>query len=359
MKNMNKLDRCKIVEMYSGSHAYGTAIPTSDVDIRGIFVADPISVRTPFFSIDEIELPDSDTKFYELNKFVQLLVGQNPNIIELVWVNSQHVIASSPAYEMLRQSRTRFLTSKIGVTTAGYALSQLKRIKGHNKWITNPQPEREPEQLDYASVIYNFSGNKAWNKTVPFDGFSAIDLGDNHYALYSDKGTWKDKRGNVIIKERDHIETLPRGLFAQLFTKKHTPDLIVKVNMKHFSDAHENWANYWEWKRNRNKTRSALEEQFGFDTKHAMHLVRLLRMGVEALSDGVIRVHRPDAQELLSIRSGAWTYDQVIEYADDMNDKVQHLIKTTNLPKEVDLIFAAKLILDIQDMHWNGGKQYI
>jgi len=45
-----------------------------------------------------------------------------------------------------------------------------------------------------------------------------------------------------------------------------------------------------------------LEAKFGFDTKHAMHLIRLLRMAREILETGVVHVKRPDAEELSAIR---------------------------------------------------------
>ena len=44
-----------LVKHYAGSKAYGTSLPTSDTDFRGIFVADPINVRTPFFPVREVE----------------------------------------------------------------------------------------------------------------------------------------------------------------------------------------------------------------------------------------------------------------------------------------------------------------
>jgi hypothetical protein len=119
-----------------------------------------------------------------------------------------------------------------------------------------------------------------------------------------------------------------------------------------YQHAKSNYDKFWEWKLNRNSSRSALEEQFGYDTKHAMHLVRLLRMGHEALTEGVIRVRRPDAQELLSIRAGAWTYEQVVEYAEHMNAEVDKALKTSQLRKDVDLIQVTKLIMDVQNSVW-------
>ena len=89
------------------------------------------------------------------------------------------------------------------------------------------------------------------------------------------------------------------------------------------------------------------------DFKHAMHLVRLLRMGAEALETGVLNVKRPDAEELLAIRTGKWTYEEVVEYAEHMDNHVREVLyKTTSLPKKPDVKLAAELIMTLQDMTW-------
>ena len=58
----------------------------------------------------------------------------------------------------------------------------------------------------------------------------------------------------------------------------------------------------------------ALEAAHGYDTKHGAHLVRLLRMGREIVETGSVHVWRGDrdADELLAIRAGAWSYDRLM-----------------------------------------------
>ena len=93
-------------------------------------------------------------------------------------------------------------------------------------------------------------------------------------------------------------------------------------------------------------------QEHQIDFKHAMHLVRLLRMGYEALTEGIIKVKRPDAQELLSIRNGDWTYEQVIEYAEFMKEEVDRAVKLDNLPTSVDSRFVGNLVMQVQDSVW-------
>ena len=53
----------------------------------------------------------------------------------------------------------------------------------------------------------------------------------------------------------------------------------------------------------------------GHPANWALHLVRLLRMGIEILTTGDLQVWRHDADELLAIRNGAWTYEQLIAWS--------------------------------------------
>lgn len=124
-----------IVKHYGGSIAYGTNIETSDVDIRGIFIADPINILTPFFPIKEKSDDTQDNKLYEFHQYMKLYTQANPNIVETLWVDESDIITSSNAYQQLKNYRQDLLSSKIAFTTTGYAYSQLKRIRSANKHV--------------------------------------------------------------------------------------------------------------------------------------------------------------------------------------------------------------------------------
>ena len=73
------------------------------------------------------------------------------------------------------------------------------------------------------------------------------------------------------------------------------------------------------------------------DTKHASHLVRLLRTGLEILKEHELRVKRPDAAELLAIRDGIWTYDELMEHTEDLQKQISEAYETSTLQYEPDL----------------------
>lgn len=334
-----------IIKHYAGSHAYGTNITSSDVDFRGIFVADPINVRTPFYTIKEVDdTSEEDTKLYELSQFMKLALDCNPNIIETLWTNSKHIVYQHPAFNILYDARYELLSSKIAFTTSGYALSQLKRIKGHNKWINSPQPIDPPIQIDFISLVHNFTSEKMFKvdlRNYKHD-YRLVSFGGETYGLFK-------VAGYTPFADNGSLNTDFEGDSHELGT----PDIIIKFNKAVYITAKETHSHYWEWKKNRNIKRSELEEKFGFDTKHAMHLVRLLRMGAEVLQTGELNVYRPDAVELLSIRNGAWTYEQIVKYAEEMDQWIRgDLYPKTALRKTPNIELAAKLTLEVQDYIW-------
>lgn len=336
-----------IVKHLAGSLAYGTNLPTSDIDYRGVFCADPINLLTPFYTVREAtDMDEEDTKLYELAHFMKLTLDCNPNIVETLWVDEDDITFSTPAYEFLRSHRSEFLSSKIAFTTSGYAIAQLKRIKGHNKWINNPQTVEPPRQIDFVSMVQYFGEEKMlkFNIEEHRDNFRLKPYGGSLFGMVLEFGTQlysDDFTLNTVYEEEK---------------SKDTPIALLKFNKEEYNLAKDKHANYWTWKNNRNETRSALEEEHGYDTKHAMHLVRLLRMGKEALEEGVLKVKRPDAQELLDIRHGSWTYDQCVAYAEEMDNLIRgDLYKNTSLPKKPNLLNAANVLMETQRLIWNNG----
>ena len=340
-----------LVKHYAGSISYGTNLPTSDVDFRGIFCADPVNVRTPFFTVKECEdVDEEDTKLFELSHFMKLCLDCNPNVIETLWVDDSDITFRTPAYDMLRDHRHELLSSKIAFTTSGYAMSQLKRIKGHNKWINNPQPVEAPKPKDYVSMIRYFGNNKmlkfdidAWN-----DNHRLFPYGGDVYGVYAEPN-------RQIFDRTGKLNTCYDGDGSQY--EDSPPVMIVKFNKEVYKEFKTKHEMFWQWKNNRNETRGELEEAHGYDTKHAMHLVRLLRMGAEVLRDEEVIVKRPDAEELLAIRGGDWTYEEILKYSESLDKEIRDVLyKKTKLRKTPDIKFAAQLLMDTQDLVWSKTK---
>lgn len=79
--------------------------------------------------------------------------------------------------------------------------------------------------------------------------------------------------------------------------------------------------------------RRQLVERFGFDTKNAAHLIRLLRMGIEFLKDGNLQVEREDASQLLEIKRGEWSLDRIIGEAERLFSVSEFAYLNSTLPE--------------------------
>ncbi len=92
------------------------------------------------------------------------------------------------------------------------------------------------------------------------------------------------------------------------------------------------------------KKRKALVEKWGYDTKNATHLIRILRMGIEFLNEGVLYVHRHDAQQLLEIKHGEWSLERVKKEAQRLFERSEEAYDRCQLPKEPDYAAANELL---------------
>lgn len=259
-----------IYKCIHGSTAYGLNTPTSDVDKKGIFIPD----IDYYFGMKTIEQQEygQDEVIYALKKFITLARDCNPNIIEVLFCDEKDILFINDFGRTLRNCRNLFISKKAKFTFSGYAMSQMKRIKGHRKWIMNPQTEPR-EQDFYVTKTRTIDG-----VTTPYQAFR-----ENEY------------------------------------------DLALKT-----------WHQYKTWVENRHQDRAELERKFGYDTKHAMHLMRLLRMGKEILNGEGVKVKREDREELLSLRNGEWSYEELIERAEKLDLELNELYEKSTIPHSPD-----------------------
>lgn len=339
----------QLVKHYAGSIAYGTNTPSSDTDFRGIYCDPPRGIITPWTKprTETWEDPsEEDTVLFELHKYMDGYVNGSPSILETLWVEDSDIVQRTEAYDYLRSNAQALLSKKLRYTFGGYALQQMKRIKGHNKWINNPQPEPAPIRKDYFKLIQNFTEEQIFSSGFNISSYNyghlLVPYGNNIFGLVeSERDSLFNADGS--IKKVTYSE-LPDSV------KKAHPKFIVKLNEEVFKQEHEMWKNYWKWKRERNETRAALESEHGYDCKHGMHIVRLLRMGAEVLETGIVQVKRPDAEELLSIRNGAWSYEEMLEWATEADNKLDDLVKKSNLPDKPDYELAKKILINTEEI---------
>lgn len=98
--------------------------------------------------------------------------------------------------------------------------------------------------------------------------------------------------------------------------------------------------------------RKNLVKQHGYDTKNASHLIRLLRMGIEFLTEGELYVkRRNDATQLIEIKRGEWTLEQVKAEADRLFALAEEAYIRSPLPAKPDEKEANALCIEmLRDM---------
>ncbi len=95
------------------------------------------------------------------------------------------------------------------------------------------------------------------------------------------------------------------------------------------------------------RKRKQLVEKHGYDCKNSSHLIRLLRMSIEYLIEGKLFVERKDAANLLAIKRGEWTLEQVKTEAQKLFDRAQDAYIKSTLPNEPDRERAEQLCMDV------------
>ena len=324
-----------------GSHAYGLNTPESDEDFKGVAVP-PIEYFHGFLNaFNQAESNEPDQVIYDIRKFCKLASDANPNIIEVLWAAPEHQLVATDLGKTLIWNRDLFLSKKVLYTFSGYAMSQLKRIKRHKAWLIDP-PDHKPTRDEFG---------------LPDKPVIQKNQVETALAMISKQvDSWEMNLQGFAPPQRQFIMDLFSKILSEMAVGQDdkwkaasgllgfdTNFLEVLEKERLYKQARNRWKQYNDWKEKRNPARAKMEAEFGYDGKHAMHLVRLMRMGEEILSGEGVIVKRPDREELLSIRNGAWEYDQLIEWADEQDKRLREIAKESTIPKapnrkEIDLL---------------------
>lgn len=150
---------------------------------------------------------------------------------------------------------------------------------------------------------------------------------------------------------RHHLNVTPAGDLllsnTHLFTGKH-----VYKPFTGYARAQLNKMERGAYQGYMGEKRKALVDQFGYDTKKAAHLVRLLRTGIEFLSTGYMNVERSDARELLAIKRGEWKIERVQKEADRLFAKIEDALIHSKLPEWPDRENINRLCFEMTKLAW-------
>lgn len=302
-----------------GSHAYGTNVEGSDVDIRGVALNSKSDILGTS-DFEQVVDNTTDTTIYSIRKIVKLLTSCNPNTIEILGLRPEHYFYLSPIGKELLDNKKLFLSKRAMYSFGGYAFAQLRRLDN--------KTARTLEQEEHEQHILNSITTASYTWPEKFEVFRPGD----YINLYLDKSNRPD-------------------LDKEIFMDIHLTHYPLRDYRSIWSDM-KNIVNDYEKVGHRNQ--NAIEK--GKLGKHMMHLVRLYLMCLDILEKEEINTYREnDIPFLVDIRNGKYLdensqpipefYEMVKEY----EKRLQYAADNSSLPEKPNLKAIDEFLMSINE----------
>lgn len=318
LRTDEKLRNNMILLTLGGSLAYGTNIETdshvSDIDLRGVRTNSLTEVLTMDCDDKPFENRDLDVVIFPLKQMVTLLSKCNPNTIELLGTKEEHLFILSEEGKMLRDNSHLFLSQQAGASFGGYATAQLRRLENALARGEYPQAKKEEHILKaMESKLAMLQDRLCVENGNKFDLYIADSMKTGF-----DKEVYMDvKMSNVPFRDFKTIY----GELGQIVKG------FDKLN-------------------HRNSKKDELHM-----LKHAMHLIRLLKMGAEILrGEGINTYREKDREFLLDIRNGKYSYEDIFEMTNVFEEEFLYAKKHSVLPVSVNKKEIDELTMCINKM---------
>ena len=288
-----------------GSHAYGTDVESSDLDVRGVALNSKKEILLAR-NFEQVLNEPTDTTIYSFNKIITLLSNCNPNVIELTGLKPEHYLYLSPIGQELLDNKKLFLSKKAVQSFGGYANQQLRRLDNKAARLVG-QEQREQHILNsIENARYTF--NERY-----------LEYPEDSIRLYIDKAVQEGYNTEIFMDV--HLTGYPLRDYKAMWSEMNN---IVKDYGK-------------IGKRNAN----AIEHnKLG---KHMMHLVRLYLMCFDILEKEEINTYRDKEHDwLMDIRNGKYLDEnrqpipEFFEIVNDLEKKLEYAKENTSLPEKPD-----------------------
>lgn len=315
---LSKEDRKLVMLCKFGSHLYGTSTPESDTDFKGVFLPPyeevllnkaPKSIKLNTNDSNSKNTKDDvDCEIYSLHYFLDLCIKGETVSIDMLHVNEENLIITSNAWAYFQKNRSVFY-SKNMKALIGYAKSQAAKygIKG--------------SRLHSAKKLKEFLEAQSPDDRI-IRVIEAIPLDENTKIT-------KDNRELTIV---DFC-----GKKFQETVKVSYALNIVDRFIKQYGE----------------RAKMA-ETNEGVDWKAMSHAVRAGLQLEEIYRTGDLRFPLQDAGFLLDIKRGKYSFKFVMNFLENIIEKVEKLAQKSNYPNKVNSNIAKELLLNILKFEYRG-----
>ena len=383
-----------------GSRLHGIATENSDTDTVGIFISRPEEILgTGVWYQEKVASPKNDDFWSELGKFGRELSRSNPNALETIFTPPEFILYCSPEFKVFLDNRDMFLTKKCAKSFISYGLAQIKKAKSLKKMISMDVKEvKTRKSALHFCVVPRKDGDGAYTLEKYLDdlglkpeycGAVHMPRGENLYNLYYDfyadpdmtfrrftkikygvtgirawkyRREWGRKRNSGMILYRGVLDPgCPESTQIRLSSipkaESIYPICSFQFNSSAFSVHCRDFHRYNDWVKNRNANRYNLNKDYDFDAKNMEECVRILTLGLEIAEGKGMRLNREnlDRDFLLSIKEHKKTYQEILEYVQELESKVEEAFKNSTLPEEPDLGKLESLIIGIRKKHYKNA----
>ncbi|WP_276479373.1 DNA polymerase beta superfamily protein [Paraflavitalea pollutisoli] len=335
-----------LLECISGSKAYGLDTERSDTDIKGVFYLP----RDQYYGLEyipQVSNASNDIVYFELGRFVELLLRNNPNMLELVATPPDSILYRHPLMEELPIGL--FLSKLCKDTFAGYALTQVRKARGYKKKFVNPVEKERKSILDFCFMVSGIASVQVqeWLHANGLQqercGLTSLPHAKGLYALFYDVDGAKGYRGiaSSDVANEVSLTSIPKG---------ENPIAHLFFNQEGYSAYCREYREYWDWVDRRNEDRylGNVEHGKGYDAKNMMHTIRLLQVAEDILASGKLTVRRSNRAELLSIKSGQYQYEDLLSMADSLMERIEAAALISQLPEQPDSLLVEAALVNIR-----------
>ena len=381
-------------EYIRGSHAYGLNTETSDVDMGGVFILPNdylMGLRSHY--IEQVSDDKNDTVYYELGRWIELLMKSNPTALESLFIPERCIVGKvHPTVQYIIDNRDMFLTKECLKPLISYSKSQIYKCRGLNKKIVNPVTERKGV-LDFC---YTFKGQGSEsiseflnrnNLSQKYCGLVNIPNMKDVYGVYYDFAAYfkfEDlddvTKRNIIYKsglvDANDIDKIFSRIENREFfgytgicsedgdsneirlssiPKDEKPICFMTYNKDGYTSHCKKYWEYQDWVKKRNPARYENNLGHNYDSKNMCHCMRLTRMGKELARGEGFNVERTwDREYLLSIRNHELSYESIMEQAMKERAEMEEAAVTSTLPDVVDAQKINKLLIEARTKFYNN-----